>query len=80
MKIEAGKIYWTRDREHVARIISLIGKWSKGHPVVGELSKLVKKKLLPDPGMFQTYEHWTKDGKYLAKDVESSLDLVEEFK
>lgn len=80
MKLEAGKSYLTRDRERVARIISLIGKWSKKHPAVGELHVMKGKKKIMDPGMFLLYEHWTKDGRYLDNEVESDLDLVEEFK
>ncbi|GEM_PF-4982798 len=77
--IELGKVYRTRDKEHLVRIISLIGKWAKKHPVVGELHELKGKKKVPIDGLFLKYEHWMKDGQYLAKEVESIYDLVEEF-
>lgn len=79
MKLEIGKTYLTRDGEHVARIISLIGKWSKRHPAVGEFYTMIGKKLVADPGMFQTYEHWTKDGRYLDKETDSGFDLMKEI-
>lgn len=77
MKIEVGKTYSTRGGEHVVRVISLIGKWSKKHPVVGELYELRGKKKIPSEGIFTTYEHWQKDGRYLDSGCESALDLVE---
>jgi len=76
MRLELGKTYLTRGGEHAARVISLIGKWSKKHPVVGELYELKGKKKIESPGLFQTYEHWTKDGVYLDKPAESGFDLV----
>jgi hypothetical protein len=81
MKIELGKVYLTRDAQHVVRVISLIGKWSKKSPVVGELHELKGKKKVPIDGLFQKYEHWALDGRYLPISVktESVLDLVAEY-
>lgn len=79
MRLEAGKSYLTRDRERVARIISLIGKWSKKHPAVGELHILKGKKKIQDPGMFHVYEHWSLKGRYLDDGSDSDFDLIEEF-
>lgn len=79
LKPELGKVYLTRDKEHVVRIISLIGKWSKKHPAVGELHELKGKKKIPIDGLFLKYEHWMKDGRYLEKDIDSDFDLVGEY-
>ena len=83
MKLELGKAYLTRDKLYVARVISLIGTWYKKAPVVGELYELKGKKKIPLEGLFQKYEHWAKDGRYLPggteKGIESSFDLVEEY-
>lgn len=78
MKLELGKTYPTRGGEYVVRVISLIGKWSKKHPVVGELYELHGKKKSPSPGMFEKYEHWQKNGRYLGDHCESSFDIMEE--
>lgn len=78
MKLEAGKEYLSRDGLYIARIISLIGKWSKKHPAVGELHELKGKRKIPLEGIFEKYEHWTKDGLYLDKEIESTFDLVKE--
>lgn len=80
LKPELGKLYLTRDDEHLVRVISLIGKWSKKHPVVGEFYEIKGKKRIPVEGLFQKYEHWGKEGFYLDKGVESSLDLMAEIK
>lgn len=79
LKIELGKTYLSRDKQHLARVISLIGKWSKKHPVVGEFYKMEGKKLVHDEGLFTKYEHWLKNGKYLSDEADSPYDLVEEY-
>lgn len=79
MKVELGKWYVTRDGMHHVRIISLIGLWSKKHPVVGECHEMRGRKKIVSEGLFQKYEHWTKDGIYLAPGSESGLDLDREI-
>lgn len=78
MNIELGKIYACRNGEYEVRIISLIGTWSKKHPVVGELYLYHGKRKIPLEGLFQRYEHWDKNGNYLQKGSESEFDLVAE--
>lgn len=78
MKIELGKWYVTRDEMHFVRIISLIGKWCKKRPIVGECHLMRGRKKIVDEGLFDKYEHWMKDGRYLSDKSDSAFDLVRE--